>query len=59
MSQIGTFSQHALAVQEAQMAIIRNNAEIKQNTLEILLETSDNLTISSSSDRGMMVDFSV
>ena len=59
MSQIGTFSQSALAVQEAQMAIIRNNGEIKQNTLEILLEPSDKLTISSASDRGTIVDFSI
>ncbi|MDD4556317.1 MAG: hypothetical protein PHE89_03190 [Alphaproteobacteria bacterium] len=59
MSQIGTLSQYALAVQEAQIAIIRNNAEMQQNTIEVLLESSEDLTISSSSNRGYYVDVSI
>ncbi|MFV0626742.1 MAG: hypothetical protein ACK5N8_05285 [Alphaproteobacteria bacterium] len=59
MSQVGTFSQYALSVQEAQIALIRNNAEMQQKTVEILLENSDNLTVSNARDRGTIVDYSI
>lgn len=55
----GTFSQTALAVQQAQMAIIKNNAELQQKTLEVLLEIPQNMNTSSSADRGHYVDVSI
>lgn len=52
----GTFGQTTLAVMQAQMAIIKNNAELQQKTLEVLLEIPQDMAISSLNDRGNYVD---
>lgn len=59
MSQVGAFSQQALAVQEAQIAIIKNNAEMQQKTIEVLLESADNIKVSKDPRLGNIVDFTV
>lgn len=56
MSEIGSFSKQDLAVHQAQIAIIKNNAEIQQKTMEVLLETPEEMTVSISMHKGNYAD---
>lgn len=57
MAEIGSLSSYALAMQQIQLSIIKQNAEMQQQTVEILLDP--NRMVSASADKGTNIDFSI
>ncbi len=57
MSEIGALGSYALAMQQIQLNIIRQNAEMQQQVAEVLLDT--NRTVTASADKGVCVDVSI
>ena len=57
MSEIGAIGSYALAMQQLQLSIIKQNAEMQQQIVEVLLDP--NRTAPASSDKGMQIDFNV
>ena len=57
MAEIGSLSSYALAMQQIQLSIIKQNAEIQQQVVEILLDP--NRMVSASADKGTNIDFSI
>lgn len=57
MSEIGALGSYALAMQQIQLSIIRQNAEMQQQVAEVLLDT--NRTVTASVDKGVCVDVSI
>ena len=57
MAEIGAISSYALAMQQLQLNIIKQNAEMQQQVAEILL--NPDRVVSASTDKGTAVDFNV
>ncbi len=57
MSDLGAISSYALAVQNMQMSLIKNQVEMQQQALEILLDPER--TVPTSSSLGQNVDISL
>ncbi len=57
MNEIGALSSYALAMQQVQVNIIKQNAEMQQQTAEILL--NPDRMVSASADKGQIVDMNV
>ena len=57
MSDLGAISSHLLAVQNLQMALIKNTVEMQQQTIEVLLD--DSRVVSASEILGTQIDISV
>ncbi|MBS4773268.1 MAG: hypothetical protein KHX55_03205 [Proteobacteria bacterium] len=57
MSELGALSSYALAIQQTQMSLIKNSAEMQQKLVEVLFE--DNRSVPASSDVGQNVDVSI
>lgn len=57
MSDLGAISSYALAVQNMQMSLIKNQVEMQQQALEILLYPER--TVPASSSLGQNVDISL
>ncbi len=57
MAEIGSLSSYALAMQQIQLSIIKQNAEMQQQVVEILLDP--NRMVSASADKGTNIDFSI
>lgn len=55
MSDIGAISSYTLAIQQMQLSLIKNSAEMQQNTIEVLLG-DDTRVVSSDSFVGRTVD---
>ena len=48
MSELGALSSYALAVQNMQMSLIKNQVEMQQQAVEILLDPERSVPVSSS-----------
>ena len=57
MVEIGAISSYALAMQQLQLNIIKQNAEMQQQVAEILL--NPDRMVATSTDKGTAVDFNV
>ena len=57
MAEIGAISSYALAMQQLQLNIIKQNTEMQQQVAEILL--NPDRMVSASTDKGTAVDFNV
>ncbi len=57
MAEIESLSSYALAMQQIQLSIIKQNAEMQQQVVEILLDP--NRMVSASADKGTNIDFSI
>lgn len=57
MSELGSLSSYAMAIQQTQMSLIKNSAEMQQKLVEVLFE--DNRNVPASSDVGQNVDVSI
>lgn len=57
MSELGAISSYALAVQNMQMSLIKNQINMQQQAVEILLDSSKN--VPTSSNLGQNVDISI
>ena len=57
MSDLGAISSYALAVQNMQMSLIKNQVEMQQQALEILLDPE--CSVPASSSLGQNVDISL
>ncbi len=57
MSELGALSSYALAVQNMQMSLIKNQVEMQQQAIEILLDPERSVPVSSS--LGQNVDISL
>lgn len=58
MSDIGAISSYTLAIQQMQLSLIKNSAEMQHKTIEVLLG-EDTRAISSDSPIGKTVDISI
>lgn len=58
MSDIGAISSYTLAIQQMQLSLIKNSAEMQQKTIEVLLG-EDTRAISGDSPIGKTVDISI
>ena len=56
MSELGAISQYALAVQQMQMSLMKNQVEMQQQAVEILLGGTDDRTVAPSATTGINVD---
>lgn len=59
MSDLGAISSYALAVQNIQLAAIKNTAEMQQQVIDILLDPESSRSIAPSEFLGRSVDISV
>ncbi len=50
MSSLGAISSYALSVQQMQMSLIKTNIEMQQQVTEMLMETSEQLAATASSN---------
>ena len=57
MSELGALSSYALAVQNMQMSLIKNQVEMQQQTIEILLDPSSSVPVSDT--LGQNIDISL
>ncbi|MBQ8661789.1 MAG: hypothetical protein IJ482_05645 [Alphaproteobacteria bacterium] len=57
MSELGALSSYALAVQQTQLSLIKNNVEMQQRLVEVLFE--DNRSVPVSNEIGQNVDISI
>ena len=57
MSEIGAISSYALAMQQLQLSIIKQNAETQQQIVELLLDP--NRTAPVSPDKGTQIDLNI
>lgn len=57
MSELGALSSYALAVQQTQLSLIKNNVEMQQRLVEVLFE--DNRSVPISNEIGQNVDISI
>ncbi len=57
MSEIGALGSYALAMQQLQLNIIKQNAEMQQQIVEVLLDPDR--MVSASSDLGTNIDVSI
>ena len=57
MDGIGAISSYALAMQQLQLNIVKQNAEMEQQVVSILFDA--NRTAPASSERGTIVDVSI
>lgn len=57
MSELGVLSSYALAVQQTQLSLIKNNVEMQQRLVEVLFE--DNRSVPVSNEIGQNVDISI
>lgn len=57
MSELGTLSSYALAVQNMQMSLIKNQVEMQQQAIEILLDPSSSVPVSDT--LGQNIDISL
>lgn len=58
MSELGALSQYALSVQNMQMALIKNQINLQQQAIEVLLETAQEM-VPVSETIGTGIDISV
>lgn len=58
MSELGALSQYALSIQNMQMALIKNQINLQQQAVEVLLEAGRD-TVPVSETRGTGIDISV
>ena len=58
MSELGALSQHALNIQNMQMAIIKNQVQMQQKVVEVLLENTQEM-VQASETLGTKLDISV
>ncbi len=56
MAELGAISEYALAVQQMQMSLIKNQAEMQQQAVEILVGGTDDRSVSPSATTGINVD---
>ena len=56
MSELGAISEYALAVQQMQMSLIKNQVEMQQQAVEVLLGGTDDRTVAPSATTGINVD---
>ncbi len=57
MDGIGAISSYALAMQQLQLNIIKQNAEMQQQVVDILFDANRNVPVSQ--DKGSVVDVSI
>ncbi len=57
MAEIGALSSYALAMQQVQLSIIKQNAEMQQQIAEVLLDPERMAAVST--DKGTVVDMTV
>ncbi len=57
MSELGALSSYALAVQNMQMSLIKNQVEMQQQAIEILLDPSSSVPVSDT--LGQNIDISL
>lgn len=57
MNEIGALSSYALAMQQLQLNIIKQNAEMQQQIVEVLLDPERTAPVSA--DKGTQVDLSI
>lgn len=57
MSEIGALSSYALAMQQLQLNIVKQNAEMQQQIVEVLLDPERTAPVST--DKGTQVDLSI
>ena len=58
MSELGALSQYALSIQNMQMALIKNQINLQQQAIEVLMETAQEM-VPVSETLGNGVDISV
>jgi len=58
MSELGALSQYALNIQNMQMAIIKNQVQMQQKMIEVLVESSQDM-VQASKTLGTQIDISV
>lgn len=58
MSELGALSQYALNIQNMQMAIIKNQVQMQQKIVEMLMENTQNM-VQASETLGTKLDISV
>lgn len=58
MSNLGAISQYALSVQNMQMALIKNQVDMQQEMIEILMETTQQM-VQASETLGTNLDISI
>jgi len=58
MSELGALSQYALNIQNMQMAIIKNQVQMQQKVVEMLMENTQNM-VQASEILGTKLDISV
>lgn len=59
MAELGAISQYALSVQQMQMSLIKNQMDMQQQAIEILLGGNEDRTVAPSATNGHNVDVSV
>ena len=57
MDGVGAISSYALAMQQLQLNIIKQNAEMQQQVVDILFDANHNVPVSQ--DKGSVVDVSI
>ena len=57
MSEIGALSSYALAMQQLQLNIVKQNAEMQQQIVEVLFDPERTAPVST--DKGRQVDLSI
>ncbi len=57
MSELGAVSSYALAVQNMQMSLIKTQVELQQQAVEVLLDSSQSVPVSS--NLGQNIDISL
>lgn len=56
MAELGAISEYALAVQQMQMSLMKNQVEMQQQAVEILVGGTDDRSVSPSATTGINVD---
>lgn len=59
MAELGALSSYNLAVQQMQMSLIKNSADMQKQAIEILLGGSNERSVAPSATTGQNVDVSV
>lgn len=59
MAELGAISSYTLAVENMQMSLIKNQANMQQQAIEILLGGNGERSVPSSSTHGQNVDISL
>lgn len=59
MAELGALGQYALNVQNMQVALVKNQVQLQQKAIEVLMEAAHDVSVAASETLGTNLDISV